>query len=535
MNSRVITSRINPADTKHSRLERARPFVYLAVFVVAWLAVPGTHLVMDEGYRLLQTCSLNKSVSLPVYINYPGAELLGASLAEEVRPLPAHYGNFTGNGLTCLYSPALAVVSSCFHQGYFSLIPLLSGFFLWLFISKKLQQAGFSRLSAELIPLAGTPLLFYSLGFWSYPLGILLVFAAVKAAENTRPFTAYLLVAFAALFRIEYSIAFLIVILRLNFSWIKRLLYAIPALIILLAGNWILSGGEFLGTHVLASTGEQSLYGNTDMPLLIQKLNAAGKAFFPLFPGKTGTVWLIPGVILWLVWGLAFREDRVGSIATCIGLTLCLSAVVVWAVNGFAFLDGFSMKHPLMVFPVLWLLSVDTIRRSWRELAVLALLVLLLLPMHTDGPAWGVRHIFLPLFLIMWNLKPGKRKVLPVISFGILITGSALLFLGINRSRVESISTLAEASGNAVITTNWIIPGWLTDNMSNNTPVVYTSTEYQLAESMLSLKNNNPAVVCLQRDAANTVRILEKLGYVCSVKGEVAFGSSLSCIVIVPE
>jgi hypothetical protein len=528
----MITCRNKPAA---SLLQRTRHLVYLVFFVAVWLAVPGTHLVMDEGYRLMQTCSLNKSVSFPVYISYPGAELLGTSLAEEVRPLPAHYGSFTENGLTCLYSPALALVSSCFHQGYFSLFPLLSGYFLWLFVSKKLQQAGFSRLSAELIPLAGTPLLFYSLGFWSYPLCILLVFLAVKTAENSRPVIAYLLIALAALFRIDYSIAFLLVMLRLNCSWIKRLLYALPALVILFAGNWVLSGGEYLGTHVLASAGEQTLYGNTNMPLLIQKLSAAGKAFFPMLPGKTGTAWFIPGVMLWLVWGLAFREDKLGSIATCTGLALCLSAVVVWAVNGFAFLDGFSMKHPLMVFPVLWLLSVDTVRKSWRELVVLALLVLLLLPMHTDGPEWGIRHTFLPLFLMMWNMKPQKRKVLPVVSFGILITGSALLFLGINRSRVENISTLSEASGNAVITTNWIIPGWLTDNMSNNTPVVYTSTGYQLAESMLLLKNNNPVVVCLHRDAANTVLILEELGYTCSVKGEVAFGSSLGCVFIVPE
>lgn len=508
------------------------------LFVTLWIVVPGTHLVMDEGYRLLQAFSLSRNISFPVMIDYPGARELG-EIAGDVRPMPEHYGSFTEGGLKSFYSPALALLASFFTGKGMLLVPLFSGFLLWLLMWRTLKRAGFSRVTAAVIPLFCTPLVFYSLRFWSYPLSILLVYSAVNIASRGKALAAYLLVALAALFRIEFLIAVIPVFFRLPGAWHKKLLPGIPAVLVVLAGNWIFSGGSILGTHIGSSTSELSLYSNENLSLLQQKLTAYGVALLSMVPGRTGLLWLLPGGFLWALWGFSLRGGKAGTIAAVAGLTISLTACVLWAAGEFRFLDGFSMKHPLMVFTILWLFTKDTFKKSIPELAMLVISLIMLLPMHTQGPDWGVRHLFLPLFLMVRNMKNEWKAIRLnyVLLFGSLITSSALLFLGINRGRVETLSNMA--GSRAVITTNWIIPGWFTDNMMEGSPVVYTRTAAHLAESLFRLRavqsESGPAIVCLYRDAAVTVAMLDELGYRYTVGGEVSFGSSLRCLMLIPE
>ncbi len=343
------------------------------------------------------------------------------------------------------------------------------------------------------------------------------------------------MVAIAALFRIEFALTFIIVFLRSDGNWFKRITPILPALILLFAGNWLFNGDGILGSHVLASTSEQALYGDTGSSVIFQKLVASSRALLAMTPGQTKIIWVIPGAFLWLLWGLALRGGKVGYAASLLGLSLCLVSCVFWALGQFAFLDAFTMKHPLMVFPILWLFSPNTLKKSGPELLVLLILIALLLPMHTEGPHWGVRHLFLPLFLMIWNLKPFDKRVLPVMLFGFLFTLSALLFLGTNRSRVVDLNQKIRDEAGAIVTTNWIIPGWLTDSMAEGVPVVYAGNSDNLNEAMSRLREEKPVVVCLYRDALHTIRILEELGYTCSIAGEVQFGSSMKCILLLPN
>ena len=507
-----------------------------ALFTSLWMILPGSHLVMDEGYRLLQASALHEKLSFPVLIDYPGEDALG-NLAGDLRPMPAHYGSFTEGKLHCFYSPTLALLASPFTGRGMLLVPMLSGFLLWLTLWQTLKKSGFSTVHAALIPLFCTPVLFYSMRFWSYPLSILLAILAVYKAEKGKPCIAYLLVALAALFRIEFLVAVIPVFFRLPGKWYKKLLPGIPAILFLLAGNWLFSGGSVLGSHLAASATEQGMYGSEDISLVQQKWKAAQTALFSMVPGETGIISLIPGILLWILWGISIWKSRSSFALSLIALTLSLAACVLWALGKYSFLDGFSMKHPLMVFPILWLFSKETLKDSIPEIAVFVILLLMLLPMHTQGPDWGVRHLFLPIFLMIRKLKPlgESKKLAPILVLALLITSSSLLFLGINRGRVEKLSTLAD--GRAVIATNWIIPGWFTDNMTEGTPVVYAGTAGLMAEALFKLQDTesgtSPVVVCLHRDAGRTIQILEELGFNSTVGGEVAFGPSLKCLVLI--
>ncbi len=508
------------------------------LFTALWMIIPGSHLVMDEGYRLLQASSLHEKLSFPVLIEYPGANSLG-NLAGDLRPMPAHYGSLTEGKLQCFYSPTLALLASPFTGKGMLLVPLLSGFLLWLTLWQTLKKSGFSPILAALIPLVCTPVLFYSMRFWSYPLSILLAISAVNKAEKGKPFTAYLFIAIAALFRIEFLVTVIPVFFRLPGSWHKKLLPGIPAILLLLAGNWLFSGGNVLGSHLAASTTEQSLYTSEDISVIQQKWKAAQTALFSMVPGETGNARFIPGILLWILWGISIWKSKTSFSVSLVALTLSLAPCVLWALGKYSFLDGFSMKHPLMVFPILWLFSKETLKKSIPEIAVFVILLLMLLPMHTQGPDWGVRHLFLPVFLMIRNMKGfgESKKLVSILIFALLITSSSLLFLGTNRGRVEKLSTLA--ADRAVIATNWVIPGWFTDNMIEGTPVVYAETAGLLAEALFRLQNTengtSPVIVCLHRDAGRTIQILDELGFSSTVGGEVAFGPSLRCILLIPR
>lgn len=502
----------------------------LALFLGLWAVLPGTHLVMDEGYRQLQTHALRESFRFPAVISYPGMTLLGP-LAEEVRPLPAHYSRFTGSGLVCFYSPAIALLSIPFTGKGVLLIQALSGFILWVYMWRRLEKNGFTSLTAALVPLLGTPLLFFSMRFWSYPLSILLALLSMEQAEKNRAVSAHMLVAAAALLRIEFSVAFLPVFLKLRSPWYLRTVSALPALLMLLGGNWILSGGEILGSHLSSSVSEQSLYEHSGDPLLVQKFQALEKALFSMVPGKTSQLYFLPGVFLWVLWGWNLGKKGGQSAPLVAAGLLSASVLAMWIVRGFPFLDGFSMKNPLIVFPALWMVTGGTVRSSRKELTVLALMLLLLLPMHTEGPDWGVRHLFLAFFLVLRHLKPSSVNMKAVFLNGGLAICTALLFLGVNRNRVENLNDMAARSGDALVTTNWIIPGWLTDSMQQGIPVIYTSNTGLFFQSLELLQREDPAVVCLGRDAVFTADLLTENGFDYRLSGKIDFGQGMSCVV----
>ncbi len=511
-----------------------RTIPVLLLFIVLWFIMPGTHLIMDEGYRLLQASSLRSNYGFPVLLDYPGAELLGDS-AERLRPLPAHYGSCINNKIKCFYSPALALTALPFSGRARLLAPLLAGFLLWFVLRRELLKNGFNETIASLVPLAGTPLLYMSLGFWSYPAALLLAVLSAQQAEENKPWHAYLLAGAASLFRIEFALLFPFLFFKLPGKWTVRIHPAIPGLILLLAGNWVFTGGHILGDHLSASTTEQSFYGSTDKSLLQQKADAAATALMAMVPGKPQRIWLIPGALVWLLWAASASEKTYSDSAAFAGLAVCTIMALRHIKGEFGFLDSFTMKHPLMVFSALWLVRFRNLRECVPEILLLILLTALLVPMHTQGPFWGVRHLFLPLFLMLRKLQPSHRREITVIAAAVVITVTSLAFLYCNRYRLEDLRDRTETAGGAVITTYWMLSGWFTDSMDRGNPVVYASNPGDLYTAYKAFEHMSPVIVCLGSNAAETVSAAEMAGIHCSVKGEVVFGNSLSCVIMSTE
>lgn len=518
-----------------SILRYASAAAVLLFLVVSVVLMPSGFWVIDEAGRYLQTVSLSRSIELPPEIDYPGARLLGDS-AGELRPLPYHYGYMRGGRLFSQYSPLMPLLTLPLfllvgRQGMFFL-PVVGAAVLWIILSKAARRRGFSAWSAALLPVACTPLLFYGSTIWSHNAAIAMGLGAWIASRNGRTTCSFLLVLGASLLRVEMLILFPVLLIsggRKDLT--KRLILSAMCIAVLIAAQKLLSG-EWIGSHLMASGSEQDLYGHASMGLLSAKLFVFSRSLLFVLPGVSTGLNVAAGAALWLLWVLSFRKGKLGRIAFVLGLAICVAAI--WSVvsRDFRLFDLFSLKHPLLVFPVLWLVK----PREWKVPSVMLLVLLLAAgPMHVEDLAWGIRLLMLPLFMLALRAEPMRGRVFAVLLMGSFCIVLALGSLWTKRQRSEELVDLTEATGRAVICTSWLLPGEFAELQAEGIPVVMADRAGNFLMALDLMSNLDPVVVCLERDITTTFTVLSGAGYEPEIKGVVRFDPLLGAAVVNPQ
>jgi hypothetical protein len=507
----------------------------LLFLVVSVVLMPNGFWVIDEAGRYLQTVSLSRSIELPPGIDYPGAFLLGDS-AGEMRPLPYHYGYMREGRLFSQYSPLMALLTMPLfllagRPGMFFL-PVVGAAVLWIMLSKAARRRGFSEWSSILLPAACTPLLFYGSTIWSHNAAIALGLGAWIASGNGRTGCSLLLALGASLLRVEMLLLFPFLLMRGGKNDLtRRLLLSVLCMAVFLAASRLLTG-EWIGSHLLASGSEQVLYGHTSMSLISAKLFVFSRSLLFVLPGVSTGLNVAVGTTLWLLWILSWRSGKFGRTAFFLGLAICVAAIWSAVSRDFRLLDLFSLKHPLLVFPVLWLVRPC----EWKIPSVMLLILLLAAgPMHVEDLAWGIRLLMLPFFMLALFAEPIRGRIL-----GVLLTGSFCVILALGslwtkRQRSEELVDLTKATGHAVICTSWLLPGEFAELQAEGVPVVLAdrSGEFLLALDLMS--GLDPVVVCLERDIANTITVLSGAGLDPEVKGVIGFDPSFGVAVVSPQ
>jgi len=518
-----------------SILHCAAAAAVLLFLVVSVVLMPSGFWVIDEAGRYLQTVSLSRSIELPPEIDYPGAGLLGDS-AEELRPLPYHYGYMRGGKLFSQYSPLMALLTAPLfllvgRPGMFFL-PVAGAVLLWIMLSKAARRKGFSALPAALLPVACTPLLFYGSTIWSHNAAIALGLGAWLAFGNGKTTCSLLLALGASLLRVEMLLLFPVILISGGKKDLtRRVILSAMCIAVLISAQKLLSG-EWIGSHLMASGSEQDLYGHASMSLFRAKLFVFSRSLLFILPGVSTGLNVAAGATLWLLWVLSFRKGKPGRIAFFLGLAICVAAI--WSAVGrdFRLLDFFSLKHPLLVFPVLWLVR----PREWKIPSVMLLVLLLAAgPMHVEDLAWGIRLLMLPLFMLALRAEPLRGRV-----FGVLLMGSFCIVLALGslwtkRQRSEELVNLTEAAGRAVICTSWLLPGEFAELQAEGIPVVMADRSGNFLLALDLMSSLDPVVACLERDISTTFAVLSGAGYEPEIEGVIGFDPSLGVAVVNPQ
>ncbi|MBD3370677.1 hypothetical protein GF402_09970 [Candidatus Fermentibacteria bacterium] len=500
----------------------------IVLLLLAVFLLPGRSFwAMDEGNRYLQVVSLSRSgLQLPPPIPYPGSELLPPSLLQTLKPLPYHYGTLENGRLYSQYNPLMALLSL---PGYFLLgrsgiylIPLLAGALLVMHLSRRYRRRGWRTKTSFALALLATPIVFYSLTFWSHTLALLLGLIALDQARRGSIRAAIVLTVLSVLLREEMLLLIpLIILIRPRVaSPISTTATALGAVAFFLLAQRVLTG-TWLGTHLAASGTEQAIYGHAGLSLLSSKLYVAARTFFSMLPGVQGG-WALPaGLGLWGLWGLGFLPDRrIGRVARMVGMGAC-AAILVWMLaRGARASDTLVVKHPLLVFPVLWLCYPDT-RRGLTFLGLCLLVVLALSPMHVDDLAWGLRHTLLPVFFLSLGMRKDLSRPLlpPVLVLGGLALLTSISLLTAKRVRSAELLDLCRSTGSSVITTSWEQPQDFATLIEDGVPVLMADRGGDLLEALRALSEKYPVVVCRSESADLAIRAVELSGMRPTVVG----------------
>jgi hypothetical protein len=513
---------------------RTLPVAIAAAVLLAalTLVMPRGFLVMDEAGRYLQTVSLAGGLRFPPPVPYPGAGLLGDA-AGDCRPLPYHYGIWRDGTLYSQYGPLLALL--CLpgyllagRTGAF-LFPAAGALALWLVMRRILRDRGFGNAASSLLPLLGTPLLFYSQTYWSYTAVMTICVAAWAWQRRIGTTWALAMVFAAALLRVEVLVTAPFILLRDGSTPLVRRLAAAAVIAALFLASQKLLTGQWLGTHVSASGAEQSLYGHQAMDFLQRKAFVFGRSLFGLVPGAPAAFGLASGALLWLLWGLSWTGGPAGRLSLFAGLLLSAAAVASSVFRGLPLFDLFSLKHPLVFFPVLWLVR----PADWRiPLGMVLILLLAAGPMHVEDLAWGTRLLIVPFTLAAAGALPERGRVLPVAVTGLVCVLVSMLLLWSRRQRSEDLAELAATNGGAVITTSWLLPGEFAGLQAEGVPVVMTDRSGEYLEALDRLSGLDPVVVCLERDLGTTLEITGNRVPEPSIEGVIGFDPAMRVAVI---
>ncbi len=500
------------------------------------ILMPRGSWVLDESCRRLQAASMAGRLRLPPPIDWPGGEGLRGEDAEALAPLPFHYGRMEGGMLYAQYSPALAIAALPLRLAAGPpgdlLLTCIAASLLWLLLSGALRARGFSRWSSRLLPLAGTPLVFYGLTFWSHGIAALLVLAALLLPRG-RGAEAMAAVYAAGLFRVE-ALLFVPLLFILRRGDNRRMLMAAMLLAPVLLGASRLITGSWTGSHVGASGAELDLYGHSGMGFLQRRLYVARLTLLGLFPGVEGWPGILAGCALWALWALSRREGRVPDLLMSAGLAVMVSAAAIGAARGLRLLDVlYSLSHPLLVYPALWL--VRPARGRFPLLAgALLLLVLIMAPMHAEDLAWGSRLVMLPLLALVAEARPAPGWRVPAVAAaGALVMALSVAYLARKRALSADLAGIAVSEGSSAVVTYWPLTGDLMPLMERGFPVLHANTPAELALALDHLEDADPVIVTSVDRAEALLRVLEGLGAEGHPRGSVSFDPGLEALVLI--
>ena len=493
----------------------------LLILLGAGLLLPRGFWVLDESCRYLQTVSLSRDLRFPPPLDLP---------EENLSPLPAHYGQVREGKVYAQYGPLLALLSV---PGYLAageagiyLAPAVGGTILLALLYCALRRRGFSRWLAFGLSLVGSPLAFYSTTFWSHTIAAVLVLtAALMPARRLIP--AMGLVGLAALFREEA----LIMAPLLPLMAVKRPGWkALAGLLLLLAvflGGQLLLTGNLLGTHIAASGSGLDFYGHAGRGFLASRVYVMFIGGLSALPGLPVWASAVAGTALWALWALSRREGASSSAAFFAGLAMAALGPALILARGLRPFDAFLLKHPLVIFPLLWLVPVN--RRTALAGAGAAALLLVMAPMHAEDLAWGARLLQLPLFVACLQARKRQRVVeWGVLALGVLSLAASMGLLSQRRSASATLRQFAASRGEAVITSSWILTGDLMPLTANGTPVAWTDDGRELAALMGRLAARKPVLVTDLSSSGAAISVARAAGFTPSLLRSVEIDPSLS-------
>lgn len=512
----------------------------LLLVIAVSLLLPTGFWVLDESFRYLQMSSLAESFELPPAIRLPGASLAGEQ-ALQTAPVPYHYGRMEGGRVFSQYSPALALLSlpaaEAARIGIY-LVPAAGFSAFWLLLFMALRRNGFGRIESGLLPLLGTPLLFYGLSFWAHAPAAALVLAAVLSTvrKGGRSWVPYAVLTAAVLLREEALPMFAVPLLLGRASPGRKAFLLLASAVLILTFTKVLTGA-WLGTHIQASGAEQALYGHHGMGYLPARVYVVFMSLLTFFPGAPVWVNAAGGVLLFGLWGVVLRGSaRSRGKALFIGLVICTAALAAAVFRGFRLMDSlYFLKNPLVICPALWLVrpNAHSLRLPLVLLGVLLAMEAFMSPMHVEDLAWGSRLTMLPIISMLVMMGPDtRRRTYAVLAAGLLSCVVSVGFLATKRSTSAELIGHAVMEGDAIIVTNWMLTGEFAREMEAGMPVFFTSSTSEFAGIMDSLGDLRPVVVSLLEDIPGQLAAFERAGFDASVSRVVEFDPSLRVAIL---
>ncbi len=502
------------------------------------LALPHSFWIMDEAFNFLVAEGVCRDpLDLPPAVAYPGSELLGAR-AESLRPLPHHYGWFSGGELHAQYSPALGLLALPFRAlagtaGYRLLSAAGLGA-LVLLAGGLLRRRGFGGSAAAALILAGTPFLFYSQTFWGHLPALALCAGAWALHRRGSVALCALLMLAACLLREECLLLVPLLALPGHGRRVVARLAAPTAVALGFLAMQKLLTGSWLGAHFSASGAEVALYGFADAGLIERKLFVLRASLLSCLPSAGMAVSSIAGLALWALWALSRGDSRRSLVLTWTGAALSAAFSLIPLLSGAGLFSLLELKHPLVTFPALW--AARRPHKGWIAPAAVLLATLLYMdPMHALDVAWGMRLLFpalLMLVLVSAGPGPGARAA---IASGIAITAVSLAFLAVKRDRSADLLEEASAHGGAVITTSWELPGEFALLQNEGIPVVFADSTAEYAFALGALAPLDPVVVCPSDGAGMAIEVAGMAGVTLSPVAAVKFDPLLEAVVLGTE
>lgn len=504
----------------------------------AWafsMLLPESFWIMDEAFNYLSVEALHADpFTIPPAIAYPGSEAAGDA-AESLRPLPHHYGFMRDGMLYSQYTPSLAIASLPFRaiagRSGTMLLPALSLGAIVLLLGRMLRERGFDGRTAVAVLLAGTPLLFYSQTIWGHLPAIALCAGAWAAHRRGSTALPALLLLPACLLREECLL--FVPLLAFRRGWGRAASGAAAAALVAAAFLVLqrLATGSWIGTHLQASGTEADLYGFASAGFIERKVFVLRTALLSCLPGAGQTASALAGLMLWATWAMSRDDSRRSMVLTAAGCVFAALAALLPAFGGFALFSLFELKHPLVIFPAMWLAGRPG--RGWMApAAVFGAVLMAMEPMHVLDAAWGMR-LLIPagLMFVAVSARPG-RKAWAALAAGAVITCVSLGFLVSRRSRSASLVQAAEEHGGAVIATSWELPGEFARLQSEGTPVLFADSALEFAAALEALSGLDPVVVSPAEDVPTAVGVAGRLGWRLVPVFSVRFDPSLEAVVL---
>lgn len=529
-----------------SRRSFAAPATALLAAVAAFcisLSLPFSFWIIDEAVNFLQGEAVHSApLRLPPELPYPGADLAGAH-ASSLRPVPHQYGTFSDGRLYAQYSPSLALAALPFRaalgvRGYAVLQALSLGIAV-LLLGSILRERGFGAIEGPAVVLLCTPILFFSQTFWGHLPAIALCAAAWTAFRKGWRIPCTALVLAAGLLREECLVflpaaAFVAVPGRKTGRGASVLhgSLIVAASVVLFCTAQKLLTGSWIGTHLQASGTETDLYGFASTGIVARKIFVLRTALLSCLPYGSDGVSALCGPALWGLWSVSRGDSRPCAALSILGAAVSAALALAPALNGLGLFSLLELKHPLVVFPCLWLAGRPS--RAWLVPGAAFVATLLAMdPMHALDVAWGSRLLMPSLLMFaVAAARPGRAGRRAVAAAGLVTAAVSLCFLAAKRERSAELVEAARSHGGAVIATSWELPCEFAALQAEGTPVLFADSTAEFVYALQVLAPLNPVVACPSGGMATASRAASVLGLDLVPAASVRFDPLLEAVIL---